>query len=176
MHRRRVFRRWISIHAAPVHLQEKRHCSSASHLPQPENRREQRAMSFCSSLSSFAQSFPLFSKLKHSNGDHRHAATVSASPRFKASADVPDFLSADWYCFFRNPPLHCFMVQRVCDPQRFPNENIWVGLVAESLIALALSWFEIGGSDSSMVDSQSDSWLARGIWRVGFWPLFLSLV
>ncbi|KAL6345031.1 hypothetical protein AAG906_007762 [Vitis piasezkii] len=48
-------------------------------------------MSFCSSLSS-PQSISLFSKPFH--GDK--PVSVSLSSRIRASADVPDFLSADW--------------------------------------------------------------------------------
>ncbi|KAJ7958735.1 DNA-directed RNA polymerase subunit beta [Quillaja saponaria] len=47
-------------------------------------------MSFCSSLS-YPQSVSLFYKTKSFNGENRFSVTS----RFKASADVPDFLSAD---------------------------------------------------------------------------------
>ena len=52
---------------------------------------EVNTMSFCSSLSS-PQSISLFSKPFH--GDK--PVSVSLSSRIRASADVPDFLSADW--------------------------------------------------------------------------------
>ena len=57
-------------------------------------------MSLCSSLSlsiSSPKSFSFSSKTKSSSFNG-----VSGSPvtyRFRASADVPDFLSADWYAF-----------------------------------------------------------------------------
>ncbi|XP_031377465.1 uncharacterized protein LOC116192904 isoform X3 [Punica granatum] len=60
-------------------------------------------MSFCSSLSSQAQPFSLLSDVKFSisNGGRSSRkpsrfSSASARPRFVASADVPDFLSADW--------------------------------------------------------------------------------
>ncbi|XP_031257691.1 uncharacterized protein LOC116115708 isoform X2 [Pistacia vera] len=53
-------------------------------------------MSFISSFST-PQSISLFSKSK--------PVTVSVSSRFKASADVPDFLSADWLESRRKRPF-----------------------------------------------------------------------
>lgn len=57
-------------------------------------------MSFCSSLSS-PQSISLFSKPFH--GDK--PVSVSLSSRIRASADVPDFLSADWLESRRKRPF-----------------------------------------------------------------------
>lgn len=52
-------------------------------------------MSFCSSIST-PQSLSLLSKTKPiiNGGDYKLGS------RFRASADVPDFLSADWYAKF----------------------------------------------------------------------------
>ncbi|XP_010254295.1 PREDICTED: uncharacterized protein LOC104595308 isoform X2 [Nelumbo nucifera] len=57
-------------------------------------------MAICSSLSS-PQSPCLFSK--RSYGDRLHSFSVSS--RFKASTDVPDFLSADWLESRRKRPF-----------------------------------------------------------------------
>lgn len=61
---------------------------------------EVNTMSFCSSLSS-PQSISLFSKPFH--GDK--PVSVSLSSRIRASADVPDFLSADWLESRRKRPF-----------------------------------------------------------------------
>ncbi|XP_021893486.1 uncharacterized protein LOC110811330 isoform X3 [Carica papaya] len=60
-------------------------------------------MSFCPSLSS-SQSVSLFSKSKPLNGDNR-ATTVSLKSCVRASADVPDFLSANWLETRRKRPF-----------------------------------------------------------------------
>ncbi|XP_062073978.1 uncharacterized protein LOC133778153 isoform X3 [Humulus lupulus] len=59
-------------------------------------------MSFCSSLSPHAQTLSIFSKPKQFN---RTATSSSLSFRFRASADVPDFLSEDWLESRKKRPL-----------------------------------------------------------------------
>jgi hypothetical protein len=60
-------------------------------------------MSFCSSIST-PQSLSLLSKTKPiiNGGDYKLGS------RFRASADVPDFLSADWYAKFLPLSLKVF--------------------------------------------------------------------
>ncbi|XP_020536447.1 uncharacterized protein LOC105637683 isoform X3 [Jatropha curcas] len=60
-------------------------------------------MSFCSSLSP-PPSLSLLSKSKPFNGDNK-AAGVIVSSRIRGSADVPDYLSADWLESRRKRPF-----------------------------------------------------------------------
>ncbi|XP_022981205.1 uncharacterized protein LOC111480415 isoform X1 [Cucurbita maxima] len=61
-------------------------------------------MSCCSSLSAAPTSMSLISKRKFTRSVNKHVI-VSMNSRFRASAEVPDFLPADWHQAHKKNPL-----------------------------------------------------------------------
>ncbi|KAJ6924699.1 LOW QUALITY PROTEIN: hypothetical protein NC652_017849 [Populus alba x Populus x berolinensis] len=111
-------------------------------------------MSFCSSIST-PQSLSLLSKTKPiiNGGDYKLGS------RFRASADVPDFLSADW--FSAEEAVNCQLdALKYNDQPRqdYGIEVILLDLILSKGLLILGHFFDLGQEDFSPFDLSSVAW------------------